>query len=112
MRNSKDTQTAVGAEQDRLPRALCPMSLSFGGRRCSRLYWDDARRVKQLVPLCKPVRSAEIYLDDLTSFIFSRCQSWGNVGFDQASASACRCNERADLGLMPALQSRVLFAIT
>ena len=67
MRNSKDTRTAVGADQDH----LAPMSLSFGGRRRSRRYWDDARRVKQLVPLYKPVRSAsETYLDDLTSFIF------------------------------------------
>jgi hypothetical protein len=67
MRNSKDTRTAVGADQDH----LAPLSLSFGGRRRSRRYWDDARRVKQLVPLYKPVRPAsETYLDDLTSFIF------------------------------------------
>src|SRR5260370_25422796 len=67
MRNSKDTRTAVGADQDH----LAPMSLSFGGRRRTRRYWDDARRVKQLVPLYKPVRSAsETYLDDLPSFIF------------------------------------------
>ena len=39
MRNFKDTRTAVGADQDHLAGALCPMSLSFGGRQCSHRHW-------------------------------------------------------------------------
>ena len=39
MRNSRGAQTAVEADQDHLARALCPMSLSFGGRQCSHRYW-------------------------------------------------------------------------
>jgi hypothetical protein len=96
MRNSKDTRTAAGADQDHLTRALCPMSLSFGGRRCSRPYWDDARRVKQLVALCKPVRSVETYLDDLTSFVFPRCPIEGNVGFHQLALPRAVATKLAD----------------
>jgi hypothetical protein len=35
MRNSKDARTTVEADQEHLASALCPMSLSFGGRQCS-----------------------------------------------------------------------------
>jgi hypothetical protein len=44
MRNDEDTRTAVGADQDHVERALCPRSLRFGGRPCSRGYRDHASR--------------------------------------------------------------------